>query len=69
MNARTFDDVVLVAKVEVEVRGASRGESFGEERLGVVKLEGLSGIGDSDDPVAEFQQPQDQRSPEESSAA
>lgn len=40
----------------MEVRSAGRRESFSEERFGVVKVERVSGIGDSDDPVSEFQE-------------
>lgn len=65
----TFDNAPFIEKVDVEVRSARRRESLFEERLGVVELERLSGIGDSDDPVTEFQQPEHQRSSEESSAA
>jgi hypothetical protein len=37
--------------------------------VGGVGVEGLSRIGDSDDPLAEGQEPMDQRSPKESSPA
>lgn len=46
------------------------GYSIGEERVGLggVELERVSGVGDSDDPVAESQQARHQRSSDESSA-
>lgn len=65
----TFGNVMFIAQVEMEVRGASGGERVSEKGLGRVELERLSGIGDSDDPVAKFQQPQHQRPPEKPSPA
>ncbi|GMN64723.1 hypothetical protein TIFTF001_033796 [Ficus carica] len=53
------------------MRGAPRGDGVRKKRvaLGTIELEGVSGIGDSDDPLAEFQEPEDERSTEEASAA
>jgi len=57
---RTFDNVAFIGKVDVEVRSACGRESLREDGLGVKELERLSGIGDSDDPVTEFQQSENQ---------
>ena len=52
-----------IAKVDLVIRSASGGDSLGEERVGLgrrVELERVSGIGDTDDPLAESQEPVDQ---------
>lgn len=54
------------------VGSATGGESLGEggvEVRGGIEVDGLSGIGYSDDPLPEFQEPEDEPFPHETSAA
>ena len=55
----------------MKVRHATRRKSLGENGVAVrvIELEGWSGIGDSNDPPAECQQLQDQRSSKKTSTS
>lgn len=50
------------------IRSAAGGESVDEDRIGLVEIESLSGISDSDRPVSEPEQSGDERSANEASA-
>lgn len=65
----TLNDLGFITHINLEISGAARGERIGEKRLRMFEFGGLIGVGDSDDPITESEQPLHQSTAYKSPAA